>query len=140
MLGFMLMVRRPNYYSKIINIDLDPVAVNSAKIITDAWKYSGKVENILGDANIPHSTDVVINCSVEHMNNTWFSLLPKDTLVCVQSSDVTIAEHPWYVVQPNPNMKTFTSRFPMETILYDDQKRIQYESWGYTRFMRIGRT
>lgn len=146
-LGFMLSVRRPNYYLSIHNTDIDIEAIIVADKICQTWMIEGaKIINRMADCdsdnyamNLP--IDVVINCSVEHFkNNKWFNSLPTGTLVCIQSSDVIDPEFPWLITQPNPDIKTFLDRFPVSEVLYSGTKRIQYENYGYNRFMLIGKT
>ena len=145
-LGFMLLTRHPEQYETIVNIDIDPDAINAANKLCDAWVcLPTKVINIVGDCNEgPHSippSSVVINCSVEHFeSNNWFFKLPKDTLVCIQSSNMLDPEHPWDIKQPSPDIDSFTQKFPVRDTLFLGEKRIQYDHFGYTRFMLIGRT
>ena len=140
-LGFMLIVRRPDYYKTIYNLDADMLAIRVANKITNAWD---NVVNLLTDVNEPPwtlaSDDVVISCSVEHFSDqTWFNKIPKGTLCCIQSCDVTDPDKPWLIKQPNPDIQTFADRFPMTETLFLSTKRIQYYHFGYNRFMLIGR-
>lgn len=140
LLGFMLHVRRPSYYRMIQNIDIDPMAIKVADKICNAWVLSGECENIVGDGNTARTHEIVINCSVEHFaNNDWFHKLPKGTLVCIQSTDATSIEHPWFVTQPSPTMESFREKFPVSEVLYAGTNRIQYAHLGYNRFMLIGK-
>lgn len=143
-LGFMLLTRRPDHYASVVNIDTDPEAIAVANKICDAWIYAPiKVVNVVGDCNeqIVATGSVVINCSVEHFErDDWFFNLPKGTLVCIQSSDMTDPEEPWLIKSANPDMKTLVNRFPVTDILHMGTKRIQYNHFGYNRFMLIGRT
>jgi hypothetical protein len=140
-LGFMLQVRRPNYYLSITNVDQDAKAVVAADKVTDAWP---EVTNVATNANDMTwnltKDDVVINCSVEHFTNqTWFDRVPVGTLCCIQSSDVTNPKKPWLITSPNPDIQTFISRFPMTETLFLGTKHFQYCNWGYDRFMLIAR-
>lgn len=141
-LGFMMQTRRPDHYCAIINIDQDSGAITIANKICDAWIYNQSVANVVADCNTVEVEpgDVVINCSVEHMSNEWFTSLPKGTTVCIQSSDVTTMEEPWSIINPNPDMKTLVDRFPMAELIHLGTRRIQYSHFGYNRFMLIGRT
>lgn len=138
-LGFMLMTRRSDI-GHIINIDIDPEAIQFAEKVSNAWS---NVINMCSDANSAISmfkSDLVINCSPEHFeNNDWFGSVRDGTLVCIQSSDMTDPNHPWLIKQPSPDIQTFLERFPVSEVLFTGTKRIQYASWGYNRFMLIGR-
>ena len=146
-LGFMLSIRRPNFYATIHNTDIDPEAIAVADKLCLTWMIeSTAIVNQVNDCcsddyvmNLP--ADVVINCSVEHFdNNKWFDSLPKGTLVCIQSSDVIDPEYPWLIKQPSHDIETFLNRFPVSELLYSGTKRIQYYHFGYNRFMLIGKT
>jgi hypothetical protein len=143
-LGFMLSVRKPDYYRKIVNIDIDADAIVIADKICNPWiiGYNHSIYNQIGDCNtVDYSmSDVVINCSVEHFaNNDWYDNIPAGTIVCIQSSDITDPEEPWLIKQANPDFETFLQRFPVTNALFVGTKRIQYSHFGYTRFMLIGR-
>lgn len=141
-LGFMLNVRRPNYYSLIRNIDQDHDAIIIADKIMDYYKIESKVENICLDANsfIPYSSEVYINCSVEHFeSNDWYEKLYSGTLVCIQSSNMLNPNYPWLIKSPNPDIETLIERFPMSSIKFAGTKDIIYSPTnGYSRYMIIG--
>ena len=141
-LGFMLLTRNQHLYKSITNIDLDTDAVEVADKITNTWSMDSTVKNIVGDANTlaEFDPDLVINCSVEHFeNNDWFNQLKPGTMVCIQSSDMTDPNDPWFIRQPNPTLTSFINRFPVSKTLFIGSKRIQYPHFGYNRFMLIGR-
>ena len=139
-LGFMMSVRKPNYYSTIINVDIDTDAIEVAKKVCDAFPH--RVINVAGDSNKHEITPgcFVINCSVEHFeSDEWYTKLDSGTMVCVQSSDVTDPTEPWLIKNPNPDLETFLKRFPVTEQLFVGTHRIQYDHFGYNRFMLIGR-
>lgn len=144
-LGFMLATRNSNKNLKITNVDKDHEAILVANKLCDAWKPdlnskdSTIITNLIANADTFDLSkyQVIINCSVEHMGNQWFSNVKKDQLVCIQSSDVCDKELPWLCTNPNPSMETLMKKYPMN-LLYSNSKRIQYSEWGYTRFMLIG--
>jgi hypothetical protein len=153
-LGFMLSVRKPNFFKKIHNIDIDGEVIEIADKICDAWinelYTNSHIINTCADSNeyelqLNSVTDVVINCSVEHFkSNDWFSKLPMNTLVCIQSSDIKHKEiiesfDTWEQNQPNKDMATFLNRFPVSEYLYVGTKTFEYPEYGYNRFMMIGR-
>lgn len=134
-----LVLKSRNCPNKITGIDIDPEVKPIADKICNMWIIEGSVENITGDANnitVPY--DVVINCSSEHMTTEWFDNIKPGTLVCIQSSDVTDPEYPWLIKTASPNIESFKQKYNLSTTLFCDTLRIQYDSWGYDRFMLIG--
>ena len=142
MLGFMMMVRRPDYYKEIVGYDIDHEVKVVADKINNAFTFDpAVVKNVTQDANqlVYQDIDVVINCSPEHFDNDeWFNKIPNGTLVAIQSSDMTETGDPWYIKQPNPDIDAFRSRYHLSKVYVCDTMRIQYEDWGYNRFMLIG--
>lgn len=142
-LGFMLSVRKPNYYKTILGVDVDPEVIRVADKITNAWSFgSNMIRNICENANDLefHKEEVIINCSAEHFDTSdWFEKIPEGTLICIQSSDVTTPESPWFITHPSENIEVFKERYPVTETLFLDTMDIQYDSWGYKRFMLIGR-
>ena len=154
-LGFMLSVRKPNFFKKIHNIDMNSEFIKVADQICNAWiieLYTGRshIINTCADANEYElnnnsETDIVINCSVEHFNsNDWFNKLPSGTLVCIQSSDIKDKEiiescDTFVQNQPNGDLAIFLNRFPVSEYLYVGTKTFEYPKFGYNRFMMIGR-
>lgn len=141
-LSFMMLTRKPNSYQEILGIDIDKSATEVADKINDAWVYSNTVKNIMQDANtVDYSGyDCIINCSGEHFeNSSWFDKIPKGMLVCVQSTNIKDPGDPWFIKQPTPTLTDFLATYPVEEKLFADNKRIWYGSWGYNRYMLIGR-
>lgn len=125
--------------SNITGIDLNPNVKEVADKICDTWKIEGTVTNITGDANnIPVEYDTVINCSSEHMTTEWFDNIKRGTLVCIQSSNIIIKEHPWYIVTASPDIQSFKQKYNLSAPFFCDTFRIQYGDWGYDRYMLIG--
>lgn len=140
-LSYMLLVRNASLYQEIFAYDIDTDAVEIANQICDAWRFEEPhVNNIQMDANdVSYDAQVVINCSVEHMsNNQWFDNIPNGTLVCLQSSNVTINHEPWMIVNPNSSLEEFRNKYPLSDTLYTGTKPIRYNHWGYDRYMIIG--
>jgi hypothetical protein len=154
-LGFMFSVRKPNFFKKIHNIDINSEVIEIADKICNTWinvlyDTNSHVINTCADSNeydlqINTETDIVINCSVEHfMSNDWFNKLPSNTLVCIQSSDIKDKEvieslETWQQNQPNSDLATFLNRFPVKEYIYVGTKTFEYPNYGYNRFMMIGR-
>ena len=142
-LSFMLLTRNPTRYEKIVGIDVDKDAIDIADKITSTWIIDdGLVQNKIGDVNYYDYTDsnVIINCSSEHMNSTrWFNNIPKGTLVCIQSSNVVNTEYPWLVTNPSPTIESFGLKYGLTKTYFIDTLPIRYKhGQGYDRYMLIG--
>lgn len=139
-LAFTMLVRNQSVYKEIVGIDLNAESVSIANIICNAWCFNNKVRNLVDNANTHDYTkyNTVINCSVEHMNNTWFSGVSTGSLVCIQSSDVLEPKYPWLITNPNPDQETLVKKYPLSQTLFSGEKEFDYGSWGYKRFMLIG--
>jgi hypothetical protein len=141
-LAFMMLTRKSELYQYILGIDIDPLAIDTADRICDAWRIGcdKKVSNIVQDARTFDYTEfnLVVNCSVEHMSSDWFNNIPEKTIVCIQSSNVTDTAYPWYISNPNPDQETLAKKYPLSQTLFSGEKEFDYGSWGYKRFMLIG--
>lgn len=140
LLGFMLLTRNPENYKMIDNYDIDINATNIANSVTDAWnkKIVNNYNKDCYDVNYD-KYDCIINCSPEHMiDNTWLEKIPAGKLVCIQSSNVTDPNHPWYIKTPSRDLKDFSENFVLSKVIYLDEMNIDYDSWGYKRFMLTG--
>jgi hypothetical protein len=152
-LGFMLSVRKPNYYKKIHNIDIDETAIIQADQICNTWvnelNTNSHIINTCEDCNeynfhLDPNKDIVVSASTEHFeNNNWFSKMPDNTMICIQTANVvpknSNEDDVWKIKQPNPNLATFLNRFPMKEYLYVGTRKIQYPTLEYDRYMIIGR-
>lgn len=125
--------------SHFTGIDINPEVKNIADKICNTWMIDGSVENLTGDANnISIDYDTIINCSSEHMTTEWFDKIKPGTLICIQSSNMVDPGHPWYIVTPSPNIESFKQKYNLSETLFLDTLRIQYDGWGYDRYMIIG--
>lgn len=145
LVAFMLLTRNADRYQHILGVDIDPDVKETADKITDAWRIGNdyKVENITADANVVDLAgyDLVINCSVEHMDGTvWFDKLEKDTMVCIQSSNMqTINDDVWKCINANSSIDDLLQKYPLSRYLYSGEKEFRYsDDNGYKRFMIIG--
>lgn len=124
---------------KITGIDIDPKVKPIADKICDLWLIDGTVENITGDAkNITVPYNTIINCSSEHMSTEWFDNIDDGTLVCIQSSNITDPNDPWFITTASPTIESFKEKYKCSAVLDCDTLRIQYGDWGYDRYMLIG--
>lgn len=141
-LGFMLLTRMPKRYKHIRGIDIDKSAIEVSNKICDAWVLDENiVTNVQQDvSNVDYaSTNVVINCSPEHIEGKqWFKNIPYGTLVCIQSSNVTDPNEPWNIKNPSPDIESFRNQYELETTHFCETLPIRYGNWGYDRFMLIG--
>lgn len=141
-LGFMMAVRRPDKYESILGIDIDPEAIQTSKLICNTWTIdSPKITNVCRDVNKGehYSANVVINCSPEHIQGSdWFSKINVGSVVCIQTSNITDTTEPWLIKTPFPTIDIFKESYPLDKVYYCDSLRIQYDAWGYDRFMIIG--
>lgn len=145
LLAFMLLTRKPEFYSTVYGYDINPEAINNANKICDMWKYeSPKVYNYVQDVNdydySRHTNSIFINCSIDQMDsNKWYDTIPAGSLVCIQATDVTNTEFPWLIRQTTNDLDELINRFNFSTLLYSGTKRMQYPVNSYKRFMIIGR-
>ena len=140
-LGSMMLIRNRRLYDNIRGIDIDNSVIQIADKLCEAWIIERKLSNAEGDVSNYHleGPDVIINCSVEHMTNRkWFNNIAKGTIVCLQSSDVTDPNDPWFIKQPSPTMSAFLSGYPFSKILFTGTKKFDYSSITFNRFMVIG--
>lgn len=141
-LSFMMLIRNKELYNEIQSFDIDKSAIDIANSICDTWKIENpKVYNLCQNVNdiVYDDVGVVINCSIEHMDDrTWFNNIPNNTLICMQSSDMDNKEHPWHIKDANKSIEDIKDKFSLRKILFEGTKEINYNDWGYKRFMIIG--
>ena len=144
LLAFMLLTRKPEYYSTVYGYDIDPEAIYKANRICDMWLYeSPKVYNYIQDVNnydySIHTNSIFINCSIDQMDsNNWYNSIPKGSLVCIQTTNMKDTEFPWFIKQTTNNLNELIDRFNFNKLLYYGEKHIQYKIEGYKRYMIIG--
>jgi len=143
-LGFMLNVRKPNYYQHITAYDIDNVQEEANKI-TCSWVHVPEKEisiyNLRADVNKVDLSnfDVIINTSVEHITeNIWFSNIKQNTLVCLQSSTLGTDIEYFKVSNQNKNIDDMKQKYPLSKIVYEDIMNFEYPVNSYKRFMIIG--
>lgn len=139
-LGFMMLTRKPNSYRHIRGIDSDNNAVELADKVNSYWFIEGILRNTVDNANTvdKQGYDIVINCSSEHMTSTeWFDSIPEGTLVCIQSSNITDTNDPWFVTNPSSTFESFMEKYPLN-VKFAGTLPIRYNDWGYDRYMVIG--
>lgn len=142
-LGFMLLTRNRTHYNSITGFDKDTQAIEIGNKICQGFMIGEDtcLRNINQDINTVdyNGYNVIINCSVEHINNNaWFDLLPNNAIICLQTCNVTVAEEPWLISNPNPTMDVFLKKYPLNNYLFKGEKIINYDYLSYTRYMIIG--
>lgn len=142
-LGLMMLTRSASRYQSILGIDIDPDAISMADRICQGWMIgnTAKLENRQGDANTYNlqGYNVVINCSPEHMEKKdWFDNIDCGSLVCLQTSNLDLTEDLWKIVNPTYTLDGFKKKYSLSNIIIEDTLDIDYETWGYKRFMLIG--
>jgi hypothetical protein len=141
-LGSMMLTRNRNLYQHILGIDIDAQSIELADKLSSTWIIEKKLRNIVGDACSYklEGPDVVINCSSEHMDSTWFNHVTNGTLVCIQSSDIVEPDEVWVIENPSSTLESFSEKYPMTETLFEGIYPIEYENgFRYKRFMKIGR-
>ena len=149
LIAFMLLTRKPEYYNVIHGYDINPEAIANANRVCDMWQYeSPRVYNHIQDVNQydfsnSDNEPVFINCSIDQMDsNKWFESIPKGSLVCIQTTNMTDPEFPWFIKQTTSCLNELIDRFNLDDLLYSGAKHIQYNinsHDGYKRYMIIGR-
>lgn len=142
-LGLLMLARKSLYYNFITGIDKDNSVIEVANKLCEGWMIQPnvKIKNVCMDANNfdYQGYHVVINCSVEHMdNNSWFDKLTVGTVVCIQSSNVIDSNEKFDIKNPIPNIETLYNQFPLRKVYHKKTKNFQYNEWGYSRYMLIG--
>lgn len=140
-LGFMMQVRKPNFYKEINSYDKDEHAKVISDMICDAWKFeNSKINNFVADINdLTFSEGIFINCSVDQFEGTtWYDVIPKNSLVCLQTTTIMDNDPRWEITQRTPDMDSFVGKYPMREILFKGMKEIRYHHFGYDRLMMIG--
>ena len=104
LLAFMLLTRRPKYYGVVNAYDMDSLSTENANKICDHWKFEyPKVYNHTKDINRldfnnTSSESIFINCSVDQIEGTtWYDSIPKERLVCFQTTDLPTSTTEWHV-------------------------------------------
>ena len=139
---------------KIRSFDIDETCASIAEAINktevrDEWKFKASTLDIhdLQYEGFPYVTlrsdgslvelvdtaDTVINTSCEHIENfnSWYYVIPKDTLVILQSNNYEeISDH----VNCSKTIEEFSISTPMSKVLYEGELFLP----TYTRFMKIG--
>jgi hypothetical protein len=144
LMAFMLLTRKPEFYSTVYGYDINPEAIDTANRVCNMWQYEEpKVHNRVQDVNeydySSHTNSIFINCSIDQMDsNKWYDTVPNNSLVCIQTTDITDPEFPWYIKQTTNSLDELTNKFNLSKLLYSGEKRMPYKEIGFNRYMIIG--
>jgi hypothetical protein len=144
-LGFMMQVRKPNYYREINSYDSDPESTRMSDRLCDAWRIERpKINNKTSDvrhlkfnSNIPEQ--IFINCSVDQFIGTkWYDNIPDKSIVCLQTTTFSIEDCPWTITQETKDINELLEKYKLSKILFAGEKNIKYNGSHYVRLMSIG--
>lgn len=140
--AFLLKSRNNIEIGKIRSWDIDPSCERIADTINENWvwqdwafkAYTGDCNKILQPAlGLP---DLIINTSTEHFNSIeWWEKIPKGVIVALQGNNMLHDDH--YV--HSDSLNTFLKTYPVSEIYFSGQKDFKYDTWGFSRFMLIGK-
>ena len=142
--------------TKIRSFDIDSSCCEIAEQFNmpwfaDEWKFKATTFDILNltypltyntlndkkeKITLTDMPDTIINTSCEHIANfsDWYSNIPKDKLVILQSNNFTkLDEH----VNCSNSLKEFSESIHMSETLYEGELDLT-DQGGYIRFMKIG--
>lgn len=145
LLAFMLLTRRPRYYKEINAYDIDRKSTENANKICDHWQFEyprvynhNRDINTLDFSNIDNES-IFINCSVDQIDNTtWYNVIPDNSLICIQSTDLPVTHTQWEITQSYSNLKEMTDVYPVKRLIYYDSINIDYGHLVFNRHMLIG--
>lgn len=144
-LAFMMLIRKPTYYSSIDSYDLSKSSTEVANKICDTWKHEyPRVTNHNIDANdLVFKKDsknlIFINCSIDQFIGTyWYDVIPYGNIVVLQTTDLEIGSVPWEITQHTKNVEILSQKYPLQKILFTGVKKIDYGDLRYNRLMVIG--
>lgn len=137
LLGFLLLSRGRFQVEIIRSYDIDPSCESIADMLNENWVYKGwKFKAFTEDCNtLITGADLIINTSTEHFHSmNWWENISKGKIVVLQSNNMEHDDH--YMCHKNLN--DFSESFPMTELIYEGQLDFNYQTWGFSRFMKIG--
>ena len=153
LLAFFLLNDKHFSIKQIFNFEIDTLSVPvsedlNRESVKDNWKFKAVLEDILdlnyqsaqfntlkanGESQkLSLSPDTIINTACEHISNfnSWWTLLPKEKLIILQSNNFyESADHNNCV----KSLKEFKNQAPLH-LIYEGELALE----KYTRFMLIG--
>lgn len=121
----------------ITSVDIDSTCKETAYTVNKRYEMEGRFSAITGDMkdfDYNENSDIVINTSAEHVSDAvlteWFTKIPKNTLVAIQSNDFfDLEEH----VNCVNSAEKLLEKFPLA-----NSHCYSFETEKYTRYMVIG--
>lgn len=121
-------------FDKIVNVDKNRNHIEFSKLLYKKLQIHS--EHVWADANNINfdqvdNNSIIINTSVQDMNgNRWYKSIPEKLLIAIQSRNAADIGHETLV--------DFNQEFPMDKILYINEKQLRDPETEYLRFMKIG--
>lgn len=144
MLSFLLLSRQRLSIQEIHSFDMAPDTKDLAMSVNNAWSIGSNVfkAHVADCSCLSFTTeefaaqpDIVINTSCEHFSNYWFSLVPKGTLVALQSTDMPHEEHILPIHSKTEMQEKFSG---ISKTHFLGTLRFNYQNFKFTRYMLIG--
>lgn len=138
--NFIIRVRDRIPVEFVRSIDRDPSCEPIADKINKFWEWQGwQFKAQTGDANgvayIRDNPHIVINSSIEHMDDhTWFNNIPEGTICALQVCDLPHEDH----VAVITDLDEFKRQFPLKEVLYEGKITFNYPTGDMSRLMIIG--
>jgi hypothetical protein len=136
--SFILKIRNNIEIQTIKSFDVDEASCKIADVINENWVYkTWQFKAFTEDCNrlSLENIDLVINTSTEHFDEiTWFENIPKGTVVALQSNNMPHLDH----INCTDNLQDFEKRYCLTKMLYKGEKKFEYPTWEFTRYMLIG--
>lgn len=120
---------------KIRSIDIDPTCESVATMMNKGEEMQGRFAAITADmCTTTSEANIVINTSCEHITqsqyNAWLKLVPKDSLLVLQSNNYNIPEH----IRISNSLDEFKQQSALDIVWAGE-----LELPLYTRYMIIGK-
>jgi hypothetical protein len=71
-------------------------------------------------------------------NTTWYSSIPNDKLVCLQTTNLPTSTTEWDIKQSYNILTDFTEAYKVSRLIYCDSIDIDYGHLKFKRHMMIG--
>lgn len=143
-LSFLLLSRHTISINSIRSFDIDPQCQIVADTINENWVWQQwKFKAFTADCNLLNvlsnkygpTPNCIINTSTEHMSNMqWFANLPNGMLVILQSNNMQHEDHH----QGHGDLDEFDKSYHMVETKYIGQLDFDYNTWQFSRYMKIG--
>lgn len=141
MTSFLLKARNNIHIGKIRSWDIDPSCEKIADKINENWvwqewafkAYTGDCNDMQPAIGMP---DLIINTSTEHFDSMeWWHRIPIGMPVVLQGNNMPHEDHLVWT----ETLEDFKQAYPLSTTHFAGQKDFKYETWGFSRFMLIGK-